>query len=50
MKRHLTKLTAAGLVVLALTGCTGVVPEEVTEEMPVPKNVETTWILVVGLL
>ena len=48
MKRRLTKLTAAGLVVLALTGCTGGVPEEVSEEPPVPKNVETTWILVVG--
>lgn len=27
MKRRLTKLTAAGLAVLALTGCTGGVPE-----------------------
>lgn len=48
MKRRLTKLTAAGLVVLALTGCTGGAQEEVSEEPPVPKNVETTWILVVG--
>ena len=48
MKRRLTKLTAAGLAVLALTGCTGGVPEEVSEEPPVPKNVETTWTLVVG--
>ena len=32
MKRSLTKLTAAGLAVLALTGCTGGVPEEVSEE------------------
>ena len=48
MKRRLTKLTAAGLAVLALTGCTGGAPEEVSEEPPVPKNVETTWTLVVG--
>ncbi|MFR3921673.1 MAG: hypothetical protein ACLTYN_06510 [Dysosmobacter welbionis] len=48
MKRRLTKLTAAGLAVLALTGCTGGAQEEVSEEPPVPKNVETTWTLVVG--
>lgn len=48
MKRRLTKLTAAGLAVLALTGCIGGAQEEVSEEPPVPKNVETTWTLVVG--
>lgn len=38
MKRRLTKLTAGRSGgILALTGCTGGVPEEVSEEPPVPK-------------
>lgn len=48
MKRRLTKLTAAGLALRPSPAAPGGVPEEVSEEPPVPKNVETTWTLVVG--
>ena len=44
MKQHLTKLTAAGLAVLALTGCTG----GAQETAPSPQSAETTWTLTVG--
>ena len=42
MKHRLTKLTAAGLAALALTGCAGGASEGT------PEDAETTWTLVVG--
>ena len=42
MKHRLTKLTAAGLAALALTGCAGGASEGT------PEDAETTWTLVAG--
>ena len=44
MKHRLTKLTAAVLAALALTGCTG----GAQETAPSPQSAETTWTLTVG--